>query len=166
MHFKICIICPKKKILTIPKQIRGLTFACTNVVDSTSPPLRVLLVDDSELVHKVLKHRFGAFGWTLASAYDGQQAVKRFQSDKFAGIDMVLMDLCMPVMDGRRAIGALLEMGCEIPIFVLTAMTAAGGDGALRGVEGVLHKPLQIPTLVSELLCAYKKKCLVARMCY
>jgi len=64
-----------------------------------SPPLRVLLVDDSKLTHKVLKHRFGMFGWTLASVYDGQQAVERFQSDKFAGIDMVLMDLSMPVMD-------------------------------------------------------------------
>ena len=147
------------------KHTRGLTFACIYVVDSTSPPLRVLLVDDSKLTHKVLKHRFGMFGWTLASVYDGQQAVERFQSDNFAGIDMVLMELSMPVMDGRRAIRALLEMGCQIPIFVLTAMTSTRDHGPLRGVEGVLHKPLQIPTLVTEMLCAYKKNCLVLHMC-
>ena len=121
----------------------------------------MLLVDDSQLTHKVLKHRFGTLGWTLASVYDGQQAVERFQSDNFAGIDMVLMDLSMPVMDGRRAIRALLEMGCQIPIFVLTAMTATPDHGPLRGVEAVLHKPLQIPALVTELLCAYKKNCLM-----
>ena len=113
----------------------------------------MLLVDDSELTHKVLKHRFGMFGWTLASVYDGQQAVERFQSDNFAGIDMVLMDLSMPVMDGRRAIRALLEMGCQIPIFVLTA---ARGNVTVGGAAGVLCKPLLVPLLIEQLLRACK----------
>ena len=119
-----------------------------------SLPLRALLVDDSMITHKALKHRFGVFGWTLASAYDGLQAVKRFESDKFAGIDIVLMDLSMPVMDGRTATHALLKMGCQIPILILTATRR---HGPFREVDGVLYKPLQIPILVTELISAYKK---------
>ena len=140
--------------MAIPKHTCALMFAHICVADSTSPALHVLLVDDSQLTHKVLKHRFGTLGWTLASAYDGQQAVERFRSDKFAGIDMVLMDLCMPVMDGRRAVGALLEMGCELPIFILTA---SRGNVTVGGAAGVLCKPLLVPLLVEQLLRACKR---------
>ena len=67
---------------------------------------------------------------------------------------MVLMDLCMPVMDGRTTIKMLIDRGCKTPIFVLTATT---GEVVVPGALGVLRKPLKVPAIVEVLLRAHKK---------
>ena len=84
-------------------------------------PFNILLVDDSTVVHKVLTFRLKLLQWTVVSAHGGRQAIQLFDSTKFNGIDMVLMDMSMPVMDGRTTTKILLDRGSTTPILVLTA---------------------------------------------
>ena len=119
-----------------------------------SEALKVLLVDDSNVVHMSLTRRLKTLNWTLVSAHGGRQAIELFNKTCFQGIDMVLMDLCMPVMDGRTTIKMLIDRGCKTPIFVLTATT---GEVVVPGALGVLRKPLKVPAVVEVLLRAHKK---------
>ena len=84
-------------------------------------PFNILLVDDSTVVHKVLTFRLKLLQWTVVSAHGGRQAIQLFDSTKFNGIDMVLMDMSMPGMDGRTTTKILVDRGSTTPILVLTA---------------------------------------------
>ena len=120
-------------------------------------PFNILLVDDSTVVHKVLTFRLKLLEWTVVSAHGGRQAIQLFDSTKFNGIDMVLMDMCMPGMDGRTTTKMLIDRGCTTPIIVLTATP---DNVIVHGAMGVLGKPLQIPSLVHALLRAHRKNLL------
>lgn len=80
-------------------------------VKSTVVPLRVLVVDDNSVNRMILKKRLVMDGHkAVMEAVDGQEAVDIYANDPF--IDVVLMDLQMPILDGQgatRAIRALEE---------------------------------------------------------
>ena len=115
-------------------------------------PIHFLVVDDSDVVHKMLSHRFKILNWTMLSLSNGQEAVKFYQETGFDNIDMVLMDNSMPIMNGLVATTKLIQMGCETPIVGLTASAKSLDEFVVRGALGALNKPLQIPNLISNLL--------------
>ena len=115
-------------------------------------PIHFLVVDDSDVVHKMLSHRFKMLNWTMLSLSNGQEAVKFYQETGFDNIDIVLMDNSMPIMNGLVATTKLIQMGCETPIVGLTASAKSLDEFVARGALGALNKPLQIPNLISNLL--------------
>ena len=126
-------------------------------------PINFLVVDDSDLVHKVLHHRFKMLNWTMVSLFNGQEAVKFYQETGFKNVDIVLMDKSMPVMDGLIATTKLIHMGCETPIVALSASPENLDEFVARGALGAITKPLQIPNLVSNLLRVRSLKVEAAR---
>merc|ERR1712032_1227572 len=63
--------------------------------------------------------------------------------------DLGLMALRMPVLGGQAATEALVRMGCNVPIVVLTS---GSRNVEVKGAMGVLQKPFQIPRLISPIL--------------
>jgi len=82
-------------------------------------PVRVLIVDDHALVRSGLKNFIFAYEWMelIGEAADGSEAVA-FCSDH--DVDIVLMDLVMPVMDGCEAIRRIMALDRPVNIIVLT----------------------------------------------
>ena len=131
--------------------IRIPAFACEDVQPALNPTYvataarrlegRVLLVDDNndirDLVTRILKKQ----GITVIPASNGQQAVDIALRDH---PDLVLMDMEMPVMDGRTATRALREKGFTRPIFAMTAHPEGPEvEQALKeGFDGYLEKPV------------------------
>ena len=115
-------------------------------------PINFLVVDDSDVAHKILSHRFKMLNWTMVSLFNGQEAVKFYQETGFENIDIVLMDKSMPVMNGLVATTKLIQMGCETPIVALTASAESLDEFVARGALGAVTKPLQIPNLISSML--------------
>ena len=117
--------------------------------------LHLLAVDDSsmnrDLVEMVLSHE----GACVTLAVDGQQAVQILQASP-AGFDAVLMDVQMPVMDGRTATRLIRrELGLtQLPVIALTAGVLAEEQRLIReaGADEVLAKPLDLELLVATLL--------------
>ena len=76
------------------------------------------MVDDLDynviILNKILND------WNVDSASDGMEAMEKIQSNQY---DMVLMDLQMPVMDGRRATEEIRKFDQETPIIALTVST-------------------------------------------
>ena len=117
--------------------------------------LRVLVVDDSPMNRDLVERLLTLEGAQVTLAGDGQQAVQLLQTPTPA-YDAVLMDVQMPVMDGRTATRVIRDrLGLrDLPIIALTAGVLAEEQQAIRdaGVDAVLAKPLDLEQLVAMLL--------------
>jgi DNA-binding response OmpR family regulator len=114
---------------------------------------KILVVDDEIDIVGWLKHALTHYGFEVAEAYDGVQALKAVEEDP---PDLILMDLKMPRMDGRTAIRRLRqqEVSCHIPIVVLSAQPVSDALERVQmldmGVREFLHKPVTAEYLVAE----------------
>jgi CheY-like chemotaxis protein len=107
---------------------------------------QVLLVDDNLLGQKVTGATLAKLGLGVRAATDGQQALDIFAA---GGIDLVLMDIQMPVMDGFEATRRLRALEAErawprTPVLALTANTmAADRDACLAaGMDDFIPRPV------------------------
>jgi len=83
-------------------------------------PIRVLIVDDHPMVRSGIKDFILAYDWMelAGEAQDGVEAVG-FCTDH--EVDVVLMDIMMPLMDGSEATRRILALGKPVKIIVLTS---------------------------------------------
>ncbi len=114
------------------------------------PAATVLVVDDGaenrELVRLVLE----AAGLQVRQAENGALALDAVAA---GGIDLVLMDLQMPVMDGFTATRTLRQRGVTVPVLALTANAMKGFEREIdeAGFSGFLTKPVDIDGMLAEL---------------
>ncbi|MFT3858309.1 MAG: ATP-binding protein [Aquabacterium sp.] len=114
------------------------------------PARKVLVVDDGhenrELVRLVLEET----GLSVIEAENGQVALDRLAKEQ---VDLILMDMQMPVMDGVTATRKLREMGIGVPVLALTANAMKGFEAELdsAGFTGFHTKPLNIDALLADL---------------
>jgi signal transduction histidine kinase/DNA-binding response OmpR family regulator/HPt (histidine-containing phosphotransfer) domain-containing protein len=117
--------------------------------------MRVLLVEDNPLNQELASELMAGQGVEVVLARDGQEAIDFLQQVPDGDIDVVLMDLNMPVMDGYEATRRLRELPRfdALPILALTAH--AMSQEHLRclnlGMNGYLTKPIE-PDALFELL--------------
>jgi CheY-like chemotaxis protein len=85
----------------------------------------------------------------IMQAEDGQQALDIMN---FAQVDLVLMDLMMPVMDGAKAIRELRAYGHKTPVIVASSMDRENIRLLpLQSIQAILPKPLDMETLGNAL---------------
>jgi signal transduction histidine kinase/AmiR/NasT family two-component response regulator/HPt (histidine-containing phosphotransfer) domain-containing protein len=116
-------------------------------------PSHILLVEDNEINRFVAREMLVSGGNTVTEAHNGREAVKLAQKQKF---DLILMDISMPIMDGRvatRAIRTTQGLSSQTPIIALTANAMAEEQEAFRsdGMNDILTKPLSREGLVDVL---------------
>ncbi len=104
----------------------------------------VLVVDDNPANRKVAEAMLKAAGCTVVSANNGQEALNELYA---GGIQLVLMDCQMPIMDGYEATRVWREQETErrIPIVALTANSSADNEVncITAGMDAVLNKPFR-----------------------
>ncbi len=116
----------------------------------TDPAPRVLVVDDGaenrELVRLVLE----SAGLVVLEAEHGAAALEVVADEP---VDLVLMDVQMPVMDGYTATRTLRQRGHTLPVLALTANAMKGFEAQIEaaGFSGHLTKPVDIDALLAEL---------------
>ncbi|MDO7085235.1 response regulator [Pseudocolwellia sp. AS88] len=121
---------------------------------NTSPMLQslpslaghVLIVDDIKDIRILMGFICGSFDLETSFAINGEHAITKIveaqqQANPF---DAILMDIHMPVLDGKRAILQLREMGITTPIIAVTAATMKGVQTELKslGFNDVVAKPV------------------------
>lgn len=150
---------------------RGSTFtfslplppapAAGKPVAGSAGPKRILLAEDDPSIRKLIEEILRVEGYAVVTAENGTEAVERYEDGK---IDLVLMDLQMPGMDGLSAtekIRALeKETGGRLPILALTAHARPEDKEAClaAGMDGFLTKPIRAAEL-----CARVESCLYNR---
>ena len=102
---------------------------------------RVLLAEDSPDIRELVLLYIGETGVDVEAVENGQQAVELAMEQDF---DLILMDMQMPIMDGRDAIRWLRKTGNQIPIIALTAnaMKEDVRQYMELGASGFLPKPI------------------------
>jgi CheY-like chemotaxis protein len=126
--------------------------------------LRILLVDDNSVNRQVVKLFTAKLSPVVVEAVNGKEALDRLHEDKF---DIVLLDVHMPVMDGKEAIRrirASAEPWRDIPVIALTA-DAMSGDRErylALGMSDYVSKPLDQRELTAKLAAAMGDRPLLA----
>lgn len=116
------------------------------------PPSRILVVDDNELNRDLIAAHFAETHHELLLAEDGQVALEKIRED--GPIDLVLMDIRMPRIDGRKALRALRSIrgASQIPVVAVTASSLRNKEMVLREeFDGYLRKPFSTPQLYRAL---------------
>ena len=103
---------------------------------------KVLVVDDEKLIVKGIRFSLEQDGMEVTCAYDGEEALRLAQENKF---DMILLDIMLPKMDGFEVCQAIREFS-NMPIVMLTAK---GDDmdkilGLEYGADDYITKPFNI----------------------
>jgi len=116
-------------------------------------PAVVLIVDDTPNNINVLKSMLEEMPFTLLEAQNGQQALGLMGSNK---IDLVLMDIRMPVMDGNEAIQIIRthHEWSHIPVIAITASSTAHEEKNIlkEGFNAYIQKPVTFRQVVGALV--------------
>lgn len=110
---------------------------------------RVLLVEDDASVRTVLGATLQAYGYRVAAAENGAEALDCFRRAD-GGFAAVLTDVTMPVMDGPRTMRALRALDAHIPLIVMSGLADLGTMHVPQDLDvaAVLTKPFTAGTLL------------------
>lgn len=108
---------------------------------------RILIVDDEENVRNVTRSALEHFGYTVVEAVSGDAALERLHD--LHGIDLVLLDLMMPGLDGWSTLAALRARAPTLPVIVLSGYDNTSSEARTVRPEAYVAKPFHIRDLVS-----------------
>ena len=115
------------------------------VVPPHLPAPSLLLVDDDPTVRDSLNNVLVAEGYVVIPAENGQQALDLANQ---VPVDLVLLDLNMPVKNGWDTFERLTAEHPLLPIIIITARPNQLFTAVSAGAGALLEKPMDIPTLL------------------
>lgn len=119
--------------------------------------LHVLLAEDNELNMEIAKFLLESEGMTVLCAANGQEAINIFRQTEENSIDVILMDIMMPVMDGLEAVREIRRMDRSdaetVPIIALSAnvMDSDIKKTKMAGMDEHLPKPINTSLLLGAI---------------
>jgi PAS domain S-box-containing protein len=124
-----------------------------SAADSAVGDLRILVVDDDEAVQELACEFLERADFQVITASGGAEALRIFQA-RSQEIDLVLLDLSMPDIDGRQTYEEIRRCCPDTPIILVSGyneeMAAARFDAAAAGIE-FLAKPYTAEDLVERI---------------
>ena len=109
----------------------------------------ILVVEDEVAVRTITQHALEGFGYRVIVAVDGADAIALY-AQRGKDIDLVIMDMQMPIMDGPAAIQALKRMNPAARIIATSGLTSYSTMARITHHEtcGFLPKPYTAATLL------------------
>ncbi len=111
--------------------------------------MRILLVEDEELIAEVVSRGLTLAGYTVDVAPDGTAGLERAENGRYA---LILLDVMLPGLDGWEICGRLREAKDTTPILMLTARDAVSDRvrGLETGADDYLPKPFDFAELLAR----------------
>ncbi|MFI3173216.1 MAG: response regulator transcription factor [Eubacteriales bacterium] len=118
----------------------------------------MLLVDDEKRMVMGLRDYFKSKGFIVYAAYDGQEALEIFYKNS-TEIDVILLDIMMPIMDGIQVLEELRNGGVETPVIMLTARGEEYDQltGFQKGADDYVVKPFSTSILLARVETLLKR---------
>ena len=112
--------------------------------------MRILVVDDERAVREALQRALRLEGYEVELVTDGQEALFALARH---GVDAIILDVLMPVMDGLETARKLRRQGNSTPILMLTARHEVSDRvaGLDAGADDYLVKPFALEELLARL---------------
>ena len=119
--------------------------------------LSVLIVEDNRINRFILKKILQEYHLKILEAENGEKALSVFKENQ---IDLIFMDIQMPIMDGYEAMREIhkLENGMEIPIIAITGYASAEDKKRIMnmGFDDYLAKPFEKEDIINCILKTQK----------
>ena len=117
--------------------------------------MNILVVDDEELIREVIKEYLVLNGYVVTEAKDGEEAIKKFKENN---INLVIMDIMMPNMDGYTACKEIKKLR-EVPFIMLSARSEEYDKliGFDLGIDDYVTKPFSPKELVARVKAILKR---------
>ena len=130
----------------------------------------IMVIDDSRTVRKMLQVALGREGYAGATFVDGETAIRWLNGPALRTPDLVLLDLCLPLMNGYQVARSLRSIPqCKYTRIVMLTRRNCIVDrlqAQLAGVNSYLTKPFtqkEILSTVQRQLFVRSKQCLAMR---
>src|ERR1044071_4811491 len=116
---------------------------------------RILTIDDSSTIRSIITKQMSDLGFEVDQAEDGKQGLAKLEAIE---VDLILLDVTMPVMDGPAMLAALRETGNRTPVIMLTSESKRSiVAGAVKlGIEDYILKPFKPDELRGKVLKALR----------
>lgn len=110
----------------------------------------ILIVDDEESLRLTLRLRLTAQGFNILLAEDGEAALEQLKAHN--NIDLVLLDINLPKMDGIETLGHITQMYPSVEVMMLTGFAdfSTAIECLKKGAKDYLVKPIEVTELVTR----------------
>lgn len=107
----------------------------------------ILLVEDEENLHEALKLNLELEGFSVTSAYDGAEALKKIQEEYF---DLIVLDVMLPEVDGINVTETIRIQNNDTPVLILSAKNTSADRvlGLKKGADDYMTKPFNLEELL------------------
>lgn len=118
--------------------------------------VKILIADDEERWRRIVADFLRNEGYSVINAENGREAVTIVRQEP--GIDLVILDIMMPVMDGVAACQAIREFS-DVPILIVTAKSDEESEvlGFVCGADEYISKPLKFPIFMARVRALLKR---------
>jgi DNA-binding response OmpR family regulator len=118
--------------------------------------LTILVVDDEPAMVGALGALLGREGHRIVAAYDGEEALRRFRED---AVDVVLLDLAMPDMDGAD-VCRQMRAEADTPIIVISGERDRAATAQLLdlGADDYVRKPFRADELLARIRAVLRRR--------
>lgn len=118
--------------------------------------MKILVVDDEELIRNVIKEYLLHDGYSVSEASDGDEAVSKAKEDSY---DLIIMDIMMPHKDGFSACKEIKEFDPDVPFIMLSARTLEEDKlaGFELGIDDYVTKPFSPKELIARIKVILKR---------
>lgn len=113
---------------------------------------KVLVIDDEKDLVRAVDFRLRQAGYDVVVSYDGKDGIEKAKSEK---PDLILLDLMLPKMDGRKVCGLLKKdvKYSKIPVIMFTASVNEDDVALCRemGADDYITKPFEPEVLLAKI---------------
>ena len=112
----------------------------------------ILLVDDEAIVREVNEEILSELGHRVFSACNGRQALEIYQ-EKGSEIDLVILDMIMPEMNGAEVFTKLKELNPKVKVLLASGYSVEGQSAKImaQGCNGFIQKPFTLELLSNKI---------------
>ena len=124
---------------------------------SGTGPMRILVVDDEPAILRFLRTGLGAQGYIVSEVQSGQAALDALRR---SAVDLVILDLGLPDMDGIEVIRQMRGAGSALPVIVLSSRDdeRAKVEALDLGADDYVTKPFGIDELFARVRAAQRHR--------
>jgi DNA-binding response OmpR family regulator len=121
---------------------------------------QILVVEDDKNVRRLMETVLARYGYETLSACDGYEALEVLDRKH---VDLIILDVMMPRMDGYEFTNTLRSGGCTIPILMVTARETQNDKkrGFIAGADDYMVKPVDEEEMVLRIAALLRRSQIV-----
>ncbi len=117
--------------------------------------IKLLIVDDEKSIRELYKEEFSKEGYTIILAASGSEAVEKIKTES---VDLVILDIRMPEIDGIIALEEMLKIRKKLPVIINTAYPQYKDNFLIWLAEDYVVKSTDLTELKKKVKSAIERK--------